>query len=107
MARTTWTPPQPPQPVSKPVVPTRPPATVKPGWKLPEPPVCPGCGGKAFAAVHNTGDGWVWGWDCNECGPDHLCWSDDYPGVGNMYEWPFNEDWAQGTDWDQVGVEVV
>ena len=109
MARYDWNPPQ-AQPALPPK-PKRPPATVKEGWKLPDPPECPDCGHKAQAAVHNTGDGWVWGWDCpnNECGsgPDPFCWCDGDPGVGEMYEWPFNEDWAQGTDWEAVGVDVV
>jgi len=104
MARHQWTSPAPPAP-PEPLV-ARPPATLKSGWALPEAPVCPECGGTACAVVIHTGDGWAWGWECDECGPDPFCWSDGDPGVGPLYEWPFIEDWALGADWERAGVAL-
>lgn len=105
MARTNWTPPKAPEPVAPP--PERPPATIKAGWVLPDPPTCPRCGGKGFAAVHHTGDSWVWGWDCDNCGPDEFCWNDGCPGAGEEYDWPFKEDVAWAKDWKRAGVWEV
>ena len=85
-------------------------ATVKPGWKMPEAPVCPMCGVLAIPVVEHTGDGWVCGWDCQSqtmCGPDDFTWSDGDGGIGPCHTWPFVEDYVWAHDWNGVGFELV
>lgn len=85
-------------------------ATIRLGWKLPVPPQCPVCKVPATPAVYNTGDGWVWGWDCQSykmCGPDDFAWVDGHDGLGEMIEWPFVESYVFSHDWEGLGFEEV
>ena len=73
------------------------PATVRPDWKMPEPPP----GGDWHAAVAWVGDGWEAHWrdDNGECPDNPLIVGDD--------GWPFVEDFARASDWEAIGWEVV
>lgn len=78
-----------------------------PGWSLPEPPVCPECGDKGVAAVHWTGDGWTWGWECDSgCTPAGF-WHDGEDGEDYPIDWPFVENRASSADWRMAGFEIV
>lgn len=87
---------------------TRPAPTVQPGWKLPAAPSCPECGELASAAVINTGDGWAWGWECADCGPDRFTWDGGDDGIGDEIAWPFGaDDYAYGRHWEALGFWLV
>lgn len=72
---------------------------VRSDFVLGEPPVCEHCCTTGKAIAHNTGDGWVWGWEC-EC--QRLL--DDT--MGDI-DWPFVNDVANGEDWKLAGFELV
>lgn len=76
-------------------------ATIKPDWKLPEPPLCEECKEPMTPCAYITDDGWAWGWDTYECAHGSHEWEND------SWDWPFNEDYADGKDWQAAGVEVV
>lgn len=79
------------------VMPTCASATVRPDWKMPEPPPYPPSSGSWRAIAVDAGDAWV------------LCWGgengDEGPDMGAV--WPFVEDEANWRDFESLGFEVV
>jgi len=80
-------------------------ATIKPDWKLPEPPKCLECGEPLTAVAHHTGDGWVWHWYTT----GNPCWHEpeEFDTTEHQIDWPFVEEWVKGDDWTAAGFEVV
>lgn len=75
------------------VMPTCASATVRPDWKMPEPPP----GGPWHPVAIYVFNDWV------------LCWTGEHgeegPYMGDA--WPFVEDWANRYDFESLGFEVV
>ena len=66
-------------------------------------PLCITCYQKPRIFAHNTGDGWVFFWDCDE---QHII---DRNGDSSMIVgwFPFLFGWATGKDLERIGIEVV
>jgi hypothetical protein len=73
---------------------------IRSSWNPGDPPKCE-CDSKEpmRLVAHDTGDGWVWHWDC-DCG--HY-----FDEVRYEVEWPFIDDVANAADWELAGFEVV
>lgn len=69
-------------------------ATVKQGWSLPAAPGCE-CGGTCRPIAMEDFGRWSLEWECVEC-----C----EPTEGPAIPWPFAERFAEGTDFQRIGI---
>ncbi len=64
-------------------------------------PICPDCHVPPTIHAHDTGDGWLFFWDCEG---QHI--SDMYPDK-DITGFPFLFGWATARDLGRIGIEVV
>ncbi len=76
---------------------------IKEDWELPDPPICTECGDEGRPIVHNTGNGWHWGWEC-DC---RALVESGLPGESHAIEWPFKADYAYVEHWQAAGFTDV
>ena len=78
-------------------------ATIKPDWKMPSPPFekCESCGQPVKPHALDTGDGFLFFWDCSE----GCCLVGDQELF--IDTWPFIEDVACVPDLEAAGFEFV
>lgn len=67
-------------------------ATLKEDWKMPSPP-----SEDYYLAVYNEGSEWIIHWAS----------FDDENDIIEIDDWPFNEDCAKISDWQNLGIVVV
>ena len=71
-------------------------ATIKSGWSL------PALMGSYTPVAHNTGDGFVWGWEDEE----GEFTAGDEPSDLPTIDWPFEQDYVWSDDWERAGFEI-
>ena len=66
-------------------------------------PICPECHAPPTIHAYNTGDGWMFFWDCDG---QHIV--DRRGDKANIVGWfPFLFGWANGRDLEKIGIEVI
>lgn len=67
--------------------------------------VCPKCEKPMSKMAHNTGDGWLLHWGCNNenCDSFYIDYNDD----DYIFEWPFEKEVASPSDLEAIGFQIV
>jgi len=76
-------------------------ATVRPDWKMPDPPdiSCPWCRRRCTTPIaFDEGDEWLFFWDCSEMHGEVPETMDMWIGI-----WPFEDDYANRQDMEALG----